>query len=159
MHYQPIVSLTDLHCTGAEALVRWLHPERGLLLPEEFISLAESTGAILGIGAFVLRRACADAVTWPDARPGVPMTVHVNISARELESDHFVDSVLWCLADSGLPASRLVLELTETVVLESVAAVERLKTLADARGRRSPSTTSAPATRRCRRCGRCRSRW
>ncbi|WEO76458.1 EAL domain-containing protein [Cryobacterium sp. SO2] len=131
VHYQPIVSLTDLHCTGAEALVRWLHPERGLLLPEEFVSLAESSGSILGVGAFVLRRACADAATWPDARPGVPMTVHVNISARELESDHFVDSVLWCLADSGLPAARLVLELTETVVLESVAAVERLKTLAD----------------------------
>jgi len=130
VHYQPIVSLTDLRCIGAEALVRWRHPERGLLLPEEFISLAESSGAILGIGAFVLRRSCTDAVTWPVARPGVPMTVHVNISARELESDHFVDSVLWCLADSGLPAKRLVLELTETVVLESVAAVQRLKTLA-----------------------------
>jgi len=130
VHYQPIVSLTDLHCTGAEALVRWRHPERGLLLPEEFIKLAESSGAILGIGAFVLRRSCADAVTWPVGRHGAPMTVHVNISARELESDHFVDSVLWCLADSGLPAKRLVLELTETVVLESVAAVQRLKTLA-----------------------------
>ncbi|WP_166787946.1 putative bifunctional diguanylate cyclase/phosphodiesterase [Cryobacterium adonitolivorans] len=130
VYYQPIVSLTDLRCTGAEALVRWQHPERGLLKPEEFISLAESSGAILGIGAFVLRRSCADAVTWPEARPGVPMTVHVNVSARELESDHFVDSVLWCLADSGLPAQRLVLELTETVVLESLAAVERLKTLA-----------------------------
>ena len=129
VHYQPIVSLTDLHCTGAEALVRWQHPERGLLRPEEFIPLAESTGAILGVGAFVLRRACTDAVTWPESLPGVPMTVQVNVSARELESDHFVDSVLWCLADSGLPAKRLVLELTETVVLESIAAVERLRTL------------------------------
>ncbi|ANP73590.1 putative bifunctional diguanylate cyclase/phosphodiesterase [Cryobacterium arcticum] len=129
VHYQPIVSLTDLHCTGAEALVRWQHPERGLLRPAEFIPLAESTGAILGVGAFVLRRACTDAVTWPESRPGVPMTVQVNVSARELESDHFVDSVLWCLADSGLPAERLVLELTETVVLESIAAVERLRTL------------------------------
>ncbi|WP_165384888.1 bifunctional diguanylate cyclase/phosphodiesterase [Cryobacterium sp. SO1] len=130
VHYQPIVSLTDLHCTGAEALVRWRHPGRGLLLPEEFIPLAESSGAILAIGAFVLRRSCTDAMTWPAARPGVPMTVHVNISALELESDHFVESVLWCLADSGLPATRLVLELAETVVLESVAAVERLKKLA-----------------------------
>jgi diguanylate cyclase (GGDEF)-like protein len=130
VHYQPIVSLTDLHCTGAEALVRWQHPERGLLLPEEFISLAETTGAILGLGAFVLRRSCTDAMTWPDSQPGVPMTVQVNISARELESDHFVDSVLWCLSDSGLPPERLVLELTESVVLESMAAVERLKTLA-----------------------------
>ena len=129
VYYQPIVSLADLHCTGAEALVRWRHPERGLLLPTEFIPLAETTGSILGIGAFVLRRSCADAVTWPPARPGVPMRVHVNISARELESDYFVDSVLLCLAESGLPAERLVLELTETVVLESVSAVARLKTL------------------------------
>jgi diguanylate cyclase (GGDEF)-like protein len=131
VHYQPIVSLTDLHCTGAEALVRWQHPDRGLLMPDEFVALAEASGAILGVGAFVLRQACADAVTWPDAQPGVPLTVNVNISARELESDHFVDSVLWCLSDSGLPASRLVLELTETVMLDSQAAVKRLKTLAE----------------------------
>ncbi|ASD22879.1 hypothetical protein B7495_12895 [Cryobacterium sp. LW097] len=130
VHYQPIVSLPELHCTGAEALVRWRHPERGMLMPCDFIPLAETSGAILGIGAFVLRRSCTDAVTWPEVRPGVPMTVNVNISARELESDHFVDSVLWCLADSGLPAQRLVLELTETVVLESIAAVDRLKALA-----------------------------
>jgi diguanylate cyclase (GGDEF)-like protein len=130
VHYQPVVSLSDLRCTGAEALVRWQHPDRGLLQPEEFVALAENTGAILGIGAFVLRQACTDAMTWPEARPGVPMTVQVNVSARELDSDHFVASVLWCLSDSGLPADRLVLELTETVVLESMAAVERLKTLA-----------------------------
>jgi diguanylate cyclase (GGDEF)-like protein len=131
VHYQPVVSLTDLRCTGAEALVRWQHPDRGLLHPEEFVALAESSTTILGIGAFVLRRACADAMAWPDARPGVPMTVQVNVSARELDSDNFVASVLWCLADSGLPADRLVLELTETVMLESVAAVARLKALAD----------------------------
>jgi diguanylate cyclase (GGDEF)-like protein len=130
VHYQPVVSLVDLRCTGAEALVRWQHPDRGLLMPDEFVSLAESSGAILGVGAFVLRRACADALAWPEVRPGVPMSVQVNVSARELESDSFVDSVFWCLADSGLPADRLVLELTETVMLESVAAVERLKTLA-----------------------------
>jgi diguanylate cyclase (GGDEF)-like protein len=130
VYYQPVVALSDLRCTGAEALVRWQHPERGLLLPDEFVPLAEKSGAILGVGAFVLRRACVDAMTWPEARPGVPMTVQVNVSARELDSDHFVDSVLWCLSDSGLPADRLVLELTETVVLESAAAVERLKTLA-----------------------------
>jgi len=130
VHYQPIVALPDLHCTGIEALARWQHTERGLLLPEEFIPLAEASGAILGLGAYVLRRACTDAMTWPESEPGVPMLVHVNVSGRELESDHFVESVLWCLSDSGLPATRLVLELTETVVLESAAAVERLKTLA-----------------------------
>ncbi|MCU1447510.1 MAG: hypothetical protein JWP54_3168 [Cryobacterium sp.] len=129
VHYQPVVSLADLRCTGAEALVRWQHPDRGLLQPEEFMAAAESSGAVLGMGAFVLRRACTDAMTWPDTRPGVPMTVQVNVSALELDSDHFVESVLWCLADSALPPSRLVLELTESVVLESVAAVGRLKTL------------------------------
>lgn len=130
VHYQPIVSLTDLHCIGAEALVRWQHPERGLLYPGDFVALAESSGTILNMGAFVLRQACADAATWPEARPGVPMTVEVNVSARELESDHFVDSVLVSLKVSGLPPTCLVLELTESVVLESVAAVDRLKTLA-----------------------------
>jgi diguanylate cyclase (GGDEF)-like protein len=130
VHYQPVVSLADLRCTGAEALVRWQHPERGLLKPDEFVALAESSGAILGMGAYVLRQACTDALGWPEARPGVPMRVQVNVSARELESESFVDSVLSCLADSGLPADRLVLELTETVMLESVAAVARLKTLA-----------------------------
>jgi diguanylate cyclase (GGDEF)-like protein len=129
VHYQPVVALSDLSCTGAEALVRWQHPERGLLLPDQFVPQAEDSGAIQSIGAFVLRRACADAMTWPEARPGVPMTVQVNVSARELDSEHFVDSVLWCLADTGLPADRLVLELTETVVLESAAAADRLRTL------------------------------
>jgi diguanylate cyclase (GGDEF)-like protein len=130
VHYQPIVSLRDGHCTGAEALVRWNHPDRGELQPQEFIGLAEETGAIIGIGAVVLRRSCTDAMTWPEALPGVPMSVQVNVSARELESDDFVHTVLRCLADTGLPADRLVLELTETVVLESLAAVDRLKTLA-----------------------------
>ena len=130
VHYQPIVSLTDRHCIGAEALVRWQHPERGLLYPGDFVALAESSGTILTMGAFVLRQACTDAATWPESRPGVPMTVSVNISARELESDHFVDSVLESLKDSGLPPTCLVLELTESVALESGAAVDRLKMLA-----------------------------
>ncbi|MDJ0338240.1 EAL domain-containing protein [Cryobacterium sp. PH31-O1] len=130
VHYQPIMSLTDLVCTGAEALVRWNHPERGLLLPDEFVPLAETTGSIIGVGAFVLQTACAEAATWPESSPGVPMTVQVNVSARELESVNYVDSVLRYVAESGLPANRLVLELTETVALQSVAALERLKTLA-----------------------------
>ncbi|POH62268.1 hypothetical protein C3B61_15385 [Cryobacterium zongtaii] len=130
VHYQPIVSLTDLHCTGAEALVRWQHPERGLLFPGDFVALAESSNTILTMGAFVLRQACADAATWPKARRGVPLTVEVNVSARELENEHFVDSVLMSLKDSGLSPTCLVLELTESVVLESGAAMDRLETLA-----------------------------
>lgn len=129
VHYQPIVSMTDLRCTGVEALVRWQHPERGLLLPEEFIPAAERTGAIVDIGALVLHRACADAALWQSAHRGAPLTMHVNVSAKELETDDFVDSVIACLRDAGIPAQQLVLELTETAVLDSVAAIGRLQEL------------------------------
>lgn len=130
VYYQPIVSLPDLRCTGVEALVRWQHPERGLLQPGDFIETAERTGAIIGIGAFVVRQACTDAVMWQNAHPDTPLTVHVNVSARELETDQYIDTVMECLADVGMPAAQLVLELTETVVLDSPAAIGRLKTLA-----------------------------
>jgi len=133
VHYQPILSLPDLRCTGVEALVRWQHPEHGLLLPADFIETAERTGAILDIGAFVLRRACADASAWQDAHPGTPLAVNVNVSARELDHDNFIDTVTTCLTDARMPANQLILELTETVVLNSRAAIDRLKTLA-ARG-------------------------
>jgi diguanylate cyclase (GGDEF)-like protein len=133
VHYQPILSLPDLRCTGVEALVRWQHPEHGLLLPEDFIETAERTGAILDIGAFVLRRACADASAWLVAHPGTPLAVNVNVSARELDHDHFIDTVMTCLTEFQMPANQLILELTETVVLNSPAAIHRLKTLA-ARG-------------------------
>jgi diguanylate cyclase (GGDEF)-like protein len=133
VHYQPILSLPDLRCTGVEALVRWQHPEHGLLLPEDFIETAERTGAILDIGAFVLRRACADASAWQDAHPGTPLAVNVNVSARELDHDNFIDIVTTCLTEFQMPASQLILELSETVVLNSPAAIDRLTTLA-ARG-------------------------
>lgn len=133
VHYQPILSLPDLRCTGVEALVRWQHPEHGLLLPRDFIETAERTGAILDIGAFVLRRACADASAWLVAHPGTPLDVNVNVSARELDHDNFIDTVMTCLTDARMPANQLILELTETVVLNSPAAIDRLKTLA-ARG-------------------------
>ncbi|TFD82487.1 EAL domain-containing protein [Cryobacterium fucosi] len=130
VHYQPIVSLPGTECTGVEALVRWQHPERGLLMPGHFIEIAERTGVIVDIGAFVLRHACADAAAWQDAHPGIPLDVHVNVSARELDHDPFIDTVLDCLAVTGLPAARLVLELTETVILDSPVAIERLRSLA-----------------------------
>lgn len=133
VHYQPILSLPDLRCTAVEALVRWQHPEHGLLLPADFIETAERTGAILDIGAFVLRRACADASAWLVAHPGTPLAVNVNISARELDHDHFIDTVIACLTEFRMPANQLILELTETVALNSPAAIDRLTTLA-ARG-------------------------
>ena len=130
VHYQPVLSLPELRCTAVEALVRWHHPERGLLQPGDFIEIAERTGAIIDIGAFVLRRACADAATWRDAYSGSPLALHINVSARQLDQDHFIDTVTRCLTDFRIPATQLVLELTETVVLDSPAAIDRLKRLA-----------------------------
>jgi len=133
VHYQPVLSLPDRRCTAVEALVRWQHPERGLLLPADFIEIAERTGAIRSIGAHVLRRACADAATWRGDHPSVPLAIHVNVSALQLGDEHFIDSVLGCLRDFNLPADQLVLEVTETVVISSPAAVNQLNALA-ARG-------------------------
>ncbi|WP_166785570.1 putative bifunctional diguanylate cyclase/phosphodiesterase [Cryobacterium cryoconiti] len=130
IHYQPIVSLPNINCTGVEALVRWQHPERGLLFPGHFIEIAERTGVIVDIGAFVLRQACADAAAWQHAHAGIPLDVHVNVSARELDHDHFIDTVLDCLAATGFPAANLILELTETVILDAPVAIERVRALA-----------------------------
>lgn len=130
VRYQPVLSLPDLRCTAVEALVRWQHPERGLLYPADFIETAERTGAIHSIGVHVLRRACADAATWREEHPSLPLAIHVNISALQLEDEHLIGSVLDCLRDFNLPARQLVLEVTETVVVSSPAAITQLKALA-----------------------------
>ena len=129
VRYQPVLSLPELRCTAVEALVRWQHPERGLLYPADFIEIAERTGAIRSIGAHVLRRACADARTWRDDHPSVPLAVHVNISAQQLVDEHLVDRVLACLREFNLPASQLVLEVTESVA-SSLAGITQLNALA-----------------------------
>jgi len=110
--------------------VRWQHPQRGLLYPDSFIETAERSGAIGVIGAYVLRRTCADAAAWREAHPGSPLAVHVNVSALQLDDDRFIDNVEQCLADFTLPPDQLVLEVTETVVISSPVAIERLNTLA-----------------------------
>ncbi|MCW2540167.1 MAG: hypothetical protein JWN95_1892 [Frankiales bacterium] len=130
VHYQPILSLTDKRCTAVEALVRWQHPERGLLPPADFIDIAERTGAIIDVGEFVLRQACSDAAGWRASNPGSPLAVHVNVSATQLDRGDFVRTVTDCLRESGIPPHALVLELTETVVLNSTEAIARLKLLA-----------------------------
>jgi diguanylate cyclase (GGDEF)-like protein len=131
VHYQPILGLVDGRCTAVEALVRWQHPERGLLYPGDFIALAESSGAIFTIGASVLRQACADVAVWGRAHPANPLNLHVNVSARQLDDEGFIDLVMRCLRDFSMPAGQLVLEITESVVLDSPVAVGRLKLLAD----------------------------
>jgi len=129
VHYQPIVSVTDGSCVAVEALVRWQHRERGLIGPLEFIPVAERTGAIAGIGEFVLRQACADLTGWGDVAER--LALHVNVSAVQLTDASFLDVVRGCLAEFALDPQRLVLEITESMVLESPAIRAALDRLAE----------------------------
>ncbi|MGH2445323.1 MAG: putative bifunctional diguanylate cyclase/phosphodiesterase [Candidatus Limnocylindria bacterium] len=120
--YQPIVSLESGRISGLEALVRWEHPDRGLVAPGEFIEIAEENGAILPIGRWVLRQACEHAVAWQNA--GVTpagLFMCVNISARELQQPGFVGAVEESLAWAGLEPSRLILEITETALIKATS--------------------------------------
>ncbi len=113
--YQPIADLADGELVGFEALVRWPHPDWGMINPGEFISLAEETGHIVPLGAWVLGQATTDAVRWQQDLPS--LYISVNVSARQLHNPGFVRTVRRCLAVSGLVPSALLLELTETVLL------------------------------------------
>jgi diguanylate cyclase (GGDEF)-like protein/PAS domain S-box-containing protein len=116
-HYQPIVELTTGRVVGAEALVRWQHPERGLLLPGEFLELAEETGQMPAIGTAVLQQSCHDAVRW-SAATGEQQSVSVNLSASQLKQEGIVAEVTAVLADSGLDPTALTIEVTETLLME-----------------------------------------
>ena len=124
VHYQPIVSLPDTTVSHCEALVRWQHPARGLLLPAEFLPLAEETGTIMQIGALVLEEACGEARRWRDSARNIAITV--NVSTRQLERPEFVELVSRVLRSSGLPPSVLCLEITETEIMKNVAIVSPL---------------------------------
>jgi diguanylate cyclase (GGDEF)-like protein len=116
LYYQPILYLQTGKVTGFEALLRWNHPERGLITPAEFIPLAEETGLILPLGEWVLRTACAQAARWPQ-----PVGVAVNLSAAQFKGRNLVQMALSALAASGLAAGRLDLEITESVLLQGEA--------------------------------------
>ena len=119
LFYQPIVSVSDGGLVGAEALVRWEHPEHGLLAPAEFLPLAEETGMIVPLGRWVLQEACAQAARWQANGPGgLFPRIAVNVSAHQLANDELVPLVTEALARTGLNPSRLALEITETVLLE-----------------------------------------
>lgn len=119
LHYQPVVALKDGTTVGVEALLRWRHPKRGLLLPGDFIKIAEHSGLIGAIGAWVLRRACADIAALNAQRAGQPpLYVSVNVSARQLRSGELPEQVAQALAQSRLAARLLRLELTENAALE-----------------------------------------
>jgi diguanylate cyclase (GGDEF)-like protein len=128
--YQPIVDLTEGGLVGIEALVRWQHPERGLVSPAEFIEIAEENGAILPIGRWILGEACREAMSWSSISPSVFLCV--NVSAREIQQPGFVDAVREALADAGMAASRLSLEITETALLR--ATPKTVGTLEELRG-------------------------
>ena len=115
--YQPQISLADGRMTGFEALLRWHHPARGLIEPAEFIPVAESTGLIVPLGAWVLRRACADAATWPDH-----LTVAVNLSPAQFKNSSLLRKISGTLATSGLQPQRLELEITESALLMNTQA-------------------------------------
>ncbi|NUR14220.1 MAG: EAL domain-containing protein, partial [Bradyrhizobium sp.] len=128
VHYQPFVDALCGARRGFEALVRWRHPTRGLIPPDQFISLAEETGLIVPLGEFVLRRACADAAGWPS-----DLAVAVNLSPIQFKEAELFEVICAALADSGLPPQRLEIEITESVLLErgveNHAFMERLKQL------------------------------
>ena len=126
VHYQPRVDVRTLHIVGAEALLRWQHPTRGLLSPDAFLDTAERSGLIGEIDEQVMRTACADAATWPADARGFPMLVSVNVAARHLTDNGIVIAVNRALADTGLDPRRLVLELTESAVMEDVEAALRV---------------------------------
>ena len=128
LHYQPLVDVKSGQITGMEALLRWNHPELGLVPPMEFIPLAEDTGLIISIGEWVLRTACAQTCAWQEA--GLPpLRLAVNLSARQFQKN-LVDTVASILKDTGLEPRYLELELTETVVMQNPEmAVATLDTL------------------------------
>jgi EAL domain-containing protein (putative c-di-GMP-specific phosphodiesterase class I) len=119
VHYQPQVNIETGRIVGVEALVRWQHPERGLVSPLEFIPVAEETGLIVPLGAWVLRTACAQNRAWQDA--GLPpMRMAVNLSARQFQRRDLLDTVAGVLSETGLPPQYLQLEITEGAAMQDV---------------------------------------
>lgn len=128
LHYQPVIDVKNRRRVGFEALVRWRNPERGLILPREFIPLAEETGLIASLGTWVLQQACADAAKWPSH-----LKVAVNISAVQLAQPDLFQIVLCALVEASLPPERLELEITETALFKNdtdyFALIRKLKKL------------------------------
>jgi diguanylate cyclase (GGDEF)-like protein len=128
LHYQPVMDLNTRLLCGVEALVRWRHPTKGLIPPDRFIPLAESTGLIVPLGDWVLQQACADAASWP-----AHLKIAVNISAVQFNKGNLFDVILCTLVETGLAPERLELEITETSLLESqeahLATIRQLKNL------------------------------
>jgi diguanylate cyclase (GGDEF)-like protein/PAS domain S-box-containing protein len=129
LHYQPLVAMETLRVIGVEALVRWQHPDMGLVFPGQFIALAEETALILPLGDFVLRTACAQMKRWLEAGAGLE-TMAVNLSAHQFRQPDIADAVERILAETGLPAAYLELEITESALMDfGEVAEKKLQTL------------------------------
>ena len=129
LHYQPLVRLADNQISGCEALLRWHHPQRGLISPADFIPVAEETGLINAIGEWVLRQACAEAATWPD-----DIKIAVNVSPVQFRNQGLTQAVINALATANLAPHRLELEITESVLMQSnETTLRRLASAARAR--------------------------
>ena len=124
LHYQPKVHIPSNQIAGVEALLRWSSPGRGMVSPGEFIPIAEDTGLILPLGAWVLRTACLQAQEW--ARAGRPLQMAVNVAARQFREPGFVESVASVLRETGLEPGHLELEITEGTVMEDTASIGRV---------------------------------
>lgn len=117
--YQPIVNLTTGRISALEALARWEHPQRGPVSPEAFIPVAERTGAITALGRWVLHEACVKGAGWNRSRPDDPITITVNLSGKQLEHEGVAAEVAAIVQDAGLAPQHLVLEITETVIMQN----------------------------------------
>jgi diguanylate cyclase (GGDEF)-like protein/PAS domain S-box-containing protein len=133
LHFQPVMELETGRVSGVEALIRWIHPVRGLVPPLDFIPLAEETGLIVSIGKWVLQEACTRAVELQDEFPGMRLHMAVNLSARQVQRPEIVDDVREILVATGLEAGLLTLEITESVMMQdmelSIARLTQLKEL------------------------------
>ncbi len=116
--YQPTFNLSDMTPTGVEALIRWNHPVRGVVQPDDFIPLLEETGLIREVGKWVLREACSQGATWRQA--GYPIDIAVNVSARQLDSDQLIADIEGALIESGLDPRALTIEITETALMRNI---------------------------------------
>jgi len=131
VYYQPIITLETGRIHGVEALVRWRHPTRGIVGPDEFIPLAEESGTILAVGRWVLTEACREAATWRETWPdAASLVLTINLSAAQLQQPDFVDELRGILAETGFPPDKLVLELTETAMFhDTQTTIARLQGL------------------------------
>src|ERR1700730_8893036 len=133
LHYQPVVALPTGRITEVEALVRWKHPQRGLLFPADFVGLSEETGLIVPLGRWVLHEACRQTRQWQLASPDTNLAISVNLSARQLQQPGLVEEIAAVLHETRLDAADLRLEITETVVMHdaptTLAKLEALKAL------------------------------